>query len=750
MLLSCDELLTSSRLNVSLGSAGLSCDFGFFTGIDGYSDMARYSYSLLALVFAGMVFLAISCGPGVQPTGPGEALSEEFETLNRQIADANRSPKTRFEAAWLLLGKRNPRVNDALRKYLGDSSNPGAQLAVARAITMLGSADESFVPPLLKMLTGEEPSVRQAGANALVTYKSPAVARELIAIARGQNRDVAVRVATIDALHRVVTKRYIQTLIDLLTDPVPAVRLASAESLARLTNIRTFGADARRWQTWWGINRDKTQVQWLAALAQSLTRSRSALETQNAMLRDRLVKAKQNIYDATGEEQKQAILLEMLKDSISDIRLLGITLIDRRVAANQPIEPKLAQSVGTLLDDEDPRIRQAVAMLKANLAEPGTAEVLLRRLGVELRPAVRVGLLTALGQLKAPQARQAVQAAISSKDVAQARAGAGALARIAEALPLAGKEQNAAARVLQERYAQAVASQNAQELREALLRAMGVVGDASISGTLVKALKDPAGVIRLAAVNGLARLQAKDAANEIASLAGDPDRGVRQAVITALISLGGDKFLKTILQRTDPQVEPDQAVRKQALEGVLAHCQRADAATLETILKLLNSPSEADDSHVRILSLYVAALRRENPKSAKLPGALQALGDALSLAGRADEAAAVLEELYNLTLADKSKAGLARTRKVWLAYVRALLQANNPAVAQALAKQADPAAYNQALLLLLARVDTLLKDPSDPSKKTAATILIQAALKELPKKLSAKRKAKLQEQLEDH
>jgi len=414
------------------------------------------------------------------------------------------------------------------------------------------------------------------------------------------------------------------------------------------------------------------------------------------------------------------------------------------------IEPRLAQGVGTLLDDGDPRIRQAVAMLKANLAEEGTAEVLLRRLGVELRPAVRVGLLTALGQLKAPQARQAVQAAISSKDVAQARAGAGALARIAEALPLAGKEQNAAARVLQERYAQAVASQNAQELREALLRAMGVVGDASASATLVKALKDPAGVIRLAAVNGLARLGAKDAANDIASLAGDPDRGVRQAVITALISLGGDKFLKTILQRTDPQVEPDQAVRKQALEGVLAHCQQADAATLETILKLLNSPSEADDSHVRILSLYVAALRRENPKSAKLPGALQALGDALSQAGRADEAAAVLEELYKLTLADKSKAGLARTRKAWLGYVRAMLQANNPAVAQALAKQANRTAYNQALSLFLARVDTLLKDPSDPSKKTAATILIQAALKELPKKLTAKQKAKLQKQVQGH
>ena len=54
-----------------------------------------------------------------------------------------------------------------------------------------------------------------------------------------------------------------------------------------------------------------------------------------------------------------------------------------------------------LLEDSDARVRQAAALLEATLADEKTVEALLGRLRIETVPAVRVGLLKALGKLKA-------------------------------------------------------------------------------------------------------------------------------------------------------------------------------------------------------------------------------------------------------------------------------------------------------------------------------------------------------------
>ena len=593
------------------------------------------------------------------------------------------------------------------------------------------------------MLTGPEPTVRSAAARALVTYQEPGVVERIIAIAKNHKLEISIRLETIQAFQNVIARQYFPVLIDLLGDPNSAIRAAAAESLTKLTNIRTFGANRKAWKDWWQENKNKKQIDWLTDLAERLTRSKMSLENENTQLRERLVKAKQDIYDSSVKEQKQEILLGMLKDPLSDVRLLGVTLTDRRLAANEQISPIVRQSIRALLDDENPRIRQAVAMLEANLGDPGTDKLLLARLKIEQLPTVRVGLLTALGQLKAPQALPAVLQAIRSINTEEATAAAGALARIVEAKPLEGKQKTEPAKVLIDRYEEAIAGKNAHTLREALLRAMGVVGDPAATKMLVSALNDPAGVIRLAAVNGLARLGANGSAGEIAKLVGDPDRGVRQAAILALTTLGETTFMKTILERTDPKIEPDPAVRKQALEGVLAFCQKADLAKLETIISMLNDQATADELKVQILTLYLAELRKENAKSPKLPAALQKLGRTLISAGRAGEAVPVFEELYKLSQADKSAKGQIAANKAWLEYISAMLEANNTAVASTMTAQKDAKTFNQALGLFHARIAALIQ------KKNflPAILLTEALLAEKSGPLTAAQKGPLREKL---
>ena len=77
------------------------------------------------------------------------------------------------EAALLLLTRSYPQATALLKAFLGDSSNRPAQVAVAEAIAHSGRTRPAFVQPLLAMLTGKEPSVRAAAANALAPDGGP-------------------------------------------------------------------------------------------------------------------------------------------------------------------------------------------------------------------------------------------------------------------------------------------------------------------------------------------------------------------------------------------------------------------------------------------------------------------------------------------------------------------------------------------------------------------------------------------------
>jgi len=401
----------------------------------------------------------------------------EFQTLRGQLTDLSRTAQTRSEAARLLLAKPYPQARQILRQLLDDSSNPVVQIAIADAIARDGG-EQAYIKPLLKMLTGDEPAVRTPAARALVTYQNAGVTDKLVAIAQNRGTDRAVRLVTIEALQRVVAKRCIGALVNLLGDPDPAIRTAAAQSLSRLTNIHSFGTSRRLWKQWWRKNRDKDRVQWLQGMTDGLTRSKMRLERENTHLRERLVKAMEELYNASAKTQRPQIVLAFLRDPQADVRLLGTTLTDKMVAANEKLSPQLRQRVRVMLVDEDSRIRQAAAMLEASLADEKSANLLLNRLRVEKQPTVRVGLLAALGHLKQPEALPAVLAEVGSSSDPAATAAAEALGRIASDKPLDASQTAAAAKVLIDRYRQARTTNNDEKLREALLTAMGLVADA--------------------------------------------------------------------------------------------------------------------------------------------------------------------------------------------------------------------------------------------------------------------------------
>jgi len=705
---------------------------------DGRAAMRRTGWTCrTAALWLAAVAVASAASP--KTLTPEQEL--ELKMFTEQLADPARSAKTKSEAAELLLTRAYPEAAEALRKFLADAANRPAQVAVAEAVARHGEGHAGFVEPLMAMLTGPEPSVRPAAARALVTYKNQGVTEKLIAIANDKKADKAVRLVMISALQRVLEKQAIDALVQLVSDRDPAIRAAAAESLAKLTNIRTFGTDPRRWRKWWATNQGKPASAWLADLAESLGREKARLEEENLKLRQRLAQAMIDSYAATAPPGQDQLLMEILKDPLPDVRLVGVTLTGRKIAAGGSASATMLAEVARMLSDSDERVRREAALLEANIGDPNATERLLGRLALEELPEVKRGLLTALSQLRSPKALKPILAEVGSRDELVAAAAAAALARNASAQPLVGEVRDQAVKDLLSRYEAAESSPNGTgaELREALLTAMGVIADPKFTAALKAALKDPAATARLAAVKGLAQFRQAELADAIVPLANDEDRGVRQAALETLGTLAGDKHRATILQRTDPASEPDATVREKAWTVLMAVLAKSDAATLAEVYQALAKRPDAATQRIQVQQMLVQALRAA--QSPQLPDALRQLGGDLMAASRPAEAAAPLGEAHALYAAAKAPAAEA----VYLEWVDALLKANDPTVIKALADPARASAFAE----VLARLDKRLKELIDEGRYAPAILLAREVVRQVPKQLTAEQRRQLEARASD-
>ena len=698
---------------------------------------------LRTIVVVGIMLFGVSVSTSqnaAKRLTPAE--QKEFNTLSGQLSDPARSPKTKLEAAELLLAKPYPQAVEALKDFLA-GNNAAAKIAVAQAISREnGTAPRTdFIDPLLEMLTGEDADVRPAAATALAIYKDESVIEKLVAIAADRKRDRAVRIDTIAALQSALDKGTVDALVRLLDDREAMVRDAAADALANLTNIKAFRTNRRLAKQWWARNRNKPPSKWLAELADSLARGKAELEADNNLLRQRLAKALRDQYDAVPEAQQEALLLEFLSDPVADARLAGTTLAEAEISVGQEISVKIQTRIRAMVKDPDPRVRQASVLLVAHQGDDESLGSLLAALKTEEIQPVRQAIMTALGHIKSPDAVTEVVAEIGSSYDSVAGAAALALGRIASAKPLDEKMIAQASSALVKRYKRKGQEDQAAAvaMREAVLTAMGVIAHKSFLPVLRSALKDAEATVRLASVNSLAQAGQSADADAIAALVGDSDRGVRVASITALGKLGGRKYLATILKRTDPKAEPDQAVRKQARQVAMGLLAGADTATLEAeALRLVGQP-DAIHQRIEILEMLVAALKTQD--SDKLPQALRTLGQALLDGARPAEAAGHFGKAYEAMLTAKDP----KTSDAWLEWISAMLAADDPAAIKAMSAQTQADAFQAALKALSLRVEALV------SKESYAPVILLAdrAVENLAQRLTVAERESLQSTLAD-
>ncbi len=689
---------------------------------------------------AALLLACVSCtrkAPEPIVTGFEQA---EIETLKGQLADSGRSAKTKIEAAALLLNRNDPQGVAVLQRFLIDSGNRPGQLAVAEAITRNGGGPSVLIEPLFDLLLGEEPSVRVAAGRALAAYKDQEVREMLVNLTSDQEHDRQIRLVAIRSLQTVSAKSVVEAMVALLADSDRQISEAAAESLAKLTNITAFGNDTERWKLWWKRNRKKDRSEWLLDFTEALSAANTELEAENTRLRERLSQAMTDLYTATPPAQQEAVLLGFLRDPLAEVRLVATGLSDRKITTNEGISEQLVLEVREMLSDADARCRRSAAMLLANLGDADSVTALLERLKVEQASSVREGLLMALGQSRDPRALPIMLTEIASPDSRTSAAAALALGRIVEVHPPDADTKANAVDALNNRCALADKGSDDAPLREALLTAMGKVGDKDFVTGLLEGLKDEAATVRLAAVNALAKVADEAAAPKLRPLVdADPDRGVREAAVVALGALGGVEHLGAILRRTDPSAEIDPAVREGAWTVVMDILSNADAKTLRAIAEQLKDRPDAPDQRIRILQMLSDAL--SGTASDSEGDACRQLGLALLEANRPAEAGPHLARAWEIYQKNQNPIALV----VWDEWIAGLLAADDPTAIKVMDEQEDDERFAAALQRLIERVEQLVSKNEDSS----AILLAQATLKELPYRLTVDEREAIQKLLDE-
>jgi len=661
-----------------------------------------------------------------------------METLKRQLAEPDRTAKTKREAALLLLTRTYPQAAKLAWEFLTDKTNQPARIAIAEAIAESGITRAEFVKPLLEMLTGAEPALRVPAANALSAFKDAGVPEEFIRLVTNRKTDRAVRLAVIGAMQRIFDKKAINTLVGLLHDPDEGIRNAACDSLAKLTNIRGFGRNPRLWRKWWQENKDKKRSDWLADLAESVVRTNLQLERENADLRARLAAAMRDLCAATPPASRDALLTGMLKDPVAEVRLVGAQLIRQRTGNAKPLPEPLRQQIRGLLSDKAPGVRREAALLLSRLNDSHATSLLAARLQTEQAWQVREAIYQGLGLLRDPKVWDLFLDGIAEKDDRVATAAAAALALVAEKNGISVAQRAKAATALKKRYLQSTAPE-AAPLREALLAAMGQLKEKRLLGLIKKALKDPSAAVRLSAIKALETIGNKDNADAIAPLTADPDRGVRLAAILAIRHFGSFEHLETVLTRTHARLEPDEAIRQQAWAVVMELLKGAETGKLRAMADLLAQRDDAREQLIQVLKLWAGKV--PPAKRRQWAAVRQRLGEELLKAGRPAEAARELGAVCAaLAKADPPSAG-----EVWLKWVEALLAADDPSAVARIAESKDPKLFDAAVEALARRVKVLQANKDwDRLVRLAGS-----ALRRLAERMAPARRDELQKALNE-
>ena len=270
--------------------------------------------------------------------------------------------------------RSDPAATDQLKQALKPTLPARARKAVLTALGAKPSIAVKFIDAIALNLDPADESTSQAALNALASMQD--------------------RTACGAVMDQCINRW------DELTDPL---RQASIRTLIFQTGRDDLEPTPKAWQDWWSAARFLTEPEWRRQVAVHQARRASALEAALEATDAQLVELQREVHRLTPDEQRPALLAQLLRSQHKGIRELGLQLTNRRILNARPIDDAIIAALLDSLNDSDPTLRAAAAGILTTVAPPSSVDSILDALEKESDPLVAAALLRAASKSPTPR-----------------------------------------------------------------------------------------------------------------------------------------------------------------------------------------------------------------------------------------------------------------------------------------------------------------------------------------------------------
>ena len=155
------------------------------------------------------------------------------------------------------------------------------------------------------------------------------------------------------------------------------------------------------WANWYNQASDLNATEWQRMLHENLLgKIRTKQDTDNRVM-ERLLQTQRALHRATPPDQRQALLVDLMKDPLDATRQLAMDLAGQRLEDGGEFGALLREQLRARLDDKQARVREASATLLGQLLDAKAADAIAERLasGQEGDAGVERSYLVALTQM---------------------------------------------------------------------------------------------------------------------------------------------------------------------------------------------------------------------------------------------------------------------------------------------------------------------------------------------------------------
>lgn len=259
-----------------------------------------------------------------------------------------------------------------------------------KAISLLG----------LALARGEGDASARAALKAIERSSSPSLRVLSLVASRASIVGESERAALIAALGAFPSRDAARLILRLsdqrlgvngsgLVDP------GTLAALRRLSGRVDLTAEAQSWRDWLAGADQLSESQWRLAVAQAQAQRAQRAEADRSHAVQRLVESLRRLHLTTPAEERGVLIAGFMRDSMAEVRSLGLDLAGRELQASGRLSQDVGQAAIGLLSSSDPQERTRAAEIVRQVSPDGAGPAVAQALAREQDPAAAGALIQA-------------------------------------------------------------------------------------------------------------------------------------------------------------------------------------------------------------------------------------------------------------------------------------------------------------------------------------------------------------------